>query len=214
VSTSTETSATYTLSASELQSSDPKRFQKEYSKWAEYALDYDWWDGIEENFKHDVAAEGITVERIYFNLSYSQGDYASFEGQINVAEWMEAKGYDETYPALYLAVKDYGEYASVSDRTNRGGWPRVNFDGTCVGNTEPAGIFAGLENEDWDELVCEQHDAAGIEDELQSTVEAMCRKLYSDLQAECEHLTSEESFIESCECNDVTFEIEDEECEA
>ena len=207
------------LTASELQSSDPNRFQKEYSKWCEYALDYDWWDYIEEWFKKDVAPEGITVERIYFSLSYSQGDYASFEGQINVAEWMAAnkdgdQTYAEKYPALYLAIMDYGDYASVSDRTSRGGWPRVSFEGNAVGNTEPAGIFAGLDNEDWDDLVCEQYDAAGIEGALQSTVEAMCRKLYRDLQAECEHLMSEESFIESCEANDITFEIEDEEYEA
>lgn len=207
------------ITAKELLAQDSKRFQKEYSSWCEHALDYDWWDFIEECFKNDVAPEGVTVERIYFSLAYSQGDYASFEGQINVAEWMESnkdgdQTYAEKYPALYLAVMDYGEYASVSDRTSRGGWPRVNFDGTCVGNTEPAGIFVGLENEDWDELVCEQHDAADLEKELQSTVEAMCRKLYRDLQDECEHLMSEQSFIESCEANDVTFEIEDEECEA
>ncbi len=207
------------LSASELQSSDPKRFQKEYSEWCEYALDYDWWDCIEERLKEQLAPEGITVERIYFSLSYSQGDYASFEGQINVAEWMAAnkdgdQTYAEKYPALYLAIMDYGDYASVSDRTSHGGWPRVIFEGNAVGNTVPAGIFAGLDNEDWDDLVCEQYDAAGIEDALQSAVEAMCRKLYCDLQAEYEHLTSEESFIESCEANDVTFETEDEECEA
>lgn len=167
---------------------------------------------MEECFKNDAASEGITVERIYFNLSYSQGDYASFEGQINVAEWMEAKGYDETYPALYLAIKDYGEYASVSDRTSRGGWPRVNFDGTCVGNTHAAGIFKHLDDEAWDELVGDQFHEASIEDELQSTVEALCRKLYRDLRDEYEHLTSEQSFIESCECNEITFETE--ECEA
>ena len=207
------------LTPSELQCSDPDRFQKEYSKWCEYALDYDWWDGIEENFKRDVAAEGITVERIYFSVSYSQSDYASFEGQINVAEWMAAntdlnQTYAEKYPALYLAIMDYGDYASVSDRTSRGGWPRVSFEGNAVGNTEPAGIFAGLDNEDWDELVIDQYDAAGIEGALQSAVEAMCRKLYRDLQDACEYLTSEESFIESCEANDITFEIEDEEYEA
>jgi hypothetical protein len=207
------------ITARELLEQDPKRFQKEYSSWCEHALDYDWWDFIEERFKTDVSAEGIIVERIYFSLSYSQGDYASFEGQINVAEWMEAnkdgdQTYADKYPALYLAVMDYGEYASVSDRTNRGGWPRVTFDGTCAGNTEPAGIFAGLDNDDWDELVIDQYDAADLEKELQSAVEAMCRKLYRDLQDECEHLMSEQSFIESCECNEITFEIEDEECGA
>jgi len=199
------------LTAKELQTQDPKKFQKEYSKWQEYALDYDWWDYMEETFKTDMAKVGIDVQRIYFSLSYSQGDYASFEGQINVAEWMEHKGYDETYPALYLAVKDYGEFARVSDRS-RGGWPRVNFDGNVVGNTNPEGIFAGLEQDAWDELVYEQFSAAGLEGEMQSFVEDVCRKLYRDLRDEYEHLTSEESFIESCECNEITFETE--ECEA
>jgi len=166
---------------------------------------------MEDGFKENAACEGIEIKRIYFSLSYSQGDYASFEGQINVAEWMLAKGYDETYPALYLAVKDYGEYASVTDRS-RGSWPRVSYDGNCAGNTHATGIFKHLDDEAWDELVYEQFSAAGLEDEMQSSVEALCRKLYSDLRDEYEHLTSEESFIESCECNEVTFEIE--ECEA
>jgi hypothetical protein len=204
-------SSTNFLNAKELQSIDPKRFQKEYSEWTNYALDYDWWDYMEDGFKEDAACEGVEIKRIYFSLSYSQGDYASFEGQINVAEWMLAKGYDETYPALYLAVKDYGEYASVTDRS-RGSWPRVNYDGNCAGNTHATGIFKHLDDETWDELVYEQYQASGIEDEMQSAVDAMCRKLYRDLRDECEHLTSEKSFIESCECNDITFEIE--ECEA
>jgi hypothetical protein len=37
--------------------------------------------------------------------------------------------------------------------------------------------------------------------------------LYRELRDEYEHLTSEESFIESCECNEITFEEnEDEVC--
>jgi hypothetical protein len=40
-----------------------------------------------------------------------------------------------------------------------------------------------------------------------------CSKLYRELRDEYEHLTSEESFIESCECNEITFEEnEDEVC--
>lgn len=200
-----------TLTASELQARDPKRFKKEYESWIEYALDYEWWDYVEANFKSDMADKGVSVSHIYFSLSYSQGDYASFEGGISVDEWMVHKGYDETYPALYLAVKDYGEFANVSDRS-RGSWPRVNLDGHTIGNTPPSGIFKGLDEESWDELVADQYHAASLEDEMQSDVEAECRKLYRTLRDEYEHLTSEESFIESCECNNITFEIE--ECEA
>ena len=166
---------------------------------------------MEDGFKENAAAKGVHVVQIGFGLSYSQGGYASFEGRISVPEWMEAKGYDETYPALYLAALDYGEFALVSDRS-RGSWPRVNLDGMVVGNTYPTGIFKHLEQEAWDELVEAQYSSAGLEDEMQSEVEALCRKLYSDLCDEYEHLSSEESFIESCECNEITFELE--ECEA
>lgn len=200
------------LTAKELQSSDPKRFKKEYESWTEYTLDYDWWDYVEENFKSDMAAKGIYVSRIHFSVSYSQGDYASFEGSISVHEWMERKGYDETYPALYLAAKDYGEFANVYDRSHWGGQPRVNLDGHIIGNTYASGVFKGLDADEWDALIDDQFSAAGLEDEMQSEVDDECRKLYRTLRAEYEHLTSEESFIESCECNDITFEIE--ECEA
>jgi len=202
-----------TLSAEDLQSSDPKRFQKECSKWTEYALDYDWGDCTEEMFKEAMATKGVYVSRIHFSVSYSQGDYASFEGRINVAEWMAAtmdgdQTYAEKYPALYLSVGDYGEYASVSN-SSRGSWPVVNFDGNCAGNTVPAGIFAGLDEEDWDDLVHHQYCEAQLEDAMQNFVQSECRDLYRKLRDEYEHLTSEESFIESCECNDITFEIEE-----
>jgi hypothetical protein len=197
------------LTAKELQAQDPKRFQREYLEWTNYALDYDWWDYMEEAFKNDMADKGVSVSRIYFTLSYSQGDYASFEGGISVDEWMAHKGYDETYPALYLAALDYGEFAQVSERSSRGSWPRVSLDGNLAGNTDPTGIFKHLDREAWDELVYEQFSAAGLEDEMQSFVEDECRQLYRDLREEYEHLTSEQSFIESCECNDITFEIEE-----
>lgn len=187
---------------------DPKRFRVEYLKWTEYALDYDWWDYMEEVFKRDMADKGISVTHIYFSVSYSQSDYAAFEGSIAVDEWMVHKGYDVAYPALYLAAKDYCEFAQVSNRS-RGGGARVSFDGTLVGNTPPTGIFAGLEPEAWDELVAEQFYEASLEDEMQSDVDAISDKLYTDLRDEYEHLTSEESFIESCECNDITFETEE-----
>jgi len=156
------------------------------------------------------------VDKVWFSLSYSQGDYATFEGTITVHEWMAVakdgdQTYAEKYPAIYLAMMDYGDYADVttSGRDCNG---RVNLDFACIGNTYPAGIFAGLEQEAWDELVEEQYNAACIEEALQAYVDDISRQLYRDVQDEYEHLTSEESFIESCECNDVTFEIE--ECEA
>jgi hypothetical protein len=187
----------------------------EYLKWTEYAVDYDWWDYMEERLKENTAIDGVRVERIEFRLSYSQGDYATFTGSIDVAMWMEANTYGgqtyaERFPALYLAAQDYGDDAKVT--TWRECNARINYDGQLVGNTYPSGIFSALEQDAWDELVEEQYDSAGLEQALQDYVDDISQELYTDLRDEYEHLTSEESFIESCECNDVTFEIE--ECEA
>lgn len=208
------------LTAQELKTLDPKRFQQEYSKWCEYALDYEWWEWAEEQLRERLSSAGVTVERLLFSLSYSQGDYATFEGRIMVWEWMEAtkdgpqndttQTFAEKYPALFLAAQDYGDWASVNTWHRRCN-ARVNYDAHLVGNTYPEGVFSGLDQEAWDELVEEQVDAAGLEQAMQDYVDNISHQLYRDLRDEYEHLTSEESFIESCECNDVTFEIE--ECE-
>jgi hypothetical protein len=202
-----------TITAKELQTHDPKRFQQEYSKWCEYALDYDWWYWAEEQLKERLAPAGVRIDRILFSLSYSQGDYATFEGRIDLYQWMEANMYgDQTYaekfPALHLALQDYGDYATVNT-WHRNGGARVNYDANVVGNTYPSGIFSSLEQEAWDELIEEQQDMAGIEQALQDYVDGISRQLYRDLREEYEHLTSKESFIESCECNDITFETEE-----
>jgi len=205
------------VSASDLKTLDPKRFEREYSKWTEHNLNYDWWDSSYEMFKTDMAAEGVDVDKIYFSVSYSQGDYASFEGTIDVGDWMHRnkdgdQTYAEKYPALFLATCDYGGCASVSSGW-RDSWPSVNWDGACVGNTPPAGIFTMLDTDAWDELVADQYADASIEHALQEWVQDKCRELYRQLQEEIEYLNSEESFIESCECNDVTFEIEEDTCD-
>jgi len=197
------------VTAKELQTLNPKRFQKEYSEWTNYAVGWDWWDCVYEGFMEDVRPFGVTIgpNQIHFSLGYSQSDYASFTGRIDIADYMQAKGWDVEYPALYLAVSDCGDYATVSDPRS---CSRVNYDGGCIGNTYPAGIFKSLDQEAWDDLVEEQYHAASLEDELQSYVDEICNDLYRTLRDEYEHLTNEKSFIESCECNEVTFEIETE----
>ena len=210
-----------TLTAQELSLQHPRRFREEYLKWTEYALDYDWWDYIEERLKEKLEPAGVRNIKLYFRLSYSQGDYATFVGSIDVHKWMDVTKdgpdtegtltYAEKYPALRIAMEDYGDSASLTTY-NRDCVARVSLDGGCIGNTYAAGIFAGLDSDAWDELVEEQFYEAGLEQALQDYVDDISQELYTDLREEYEHLTSEKSFIESCECNDVTFEIE--ECEA
>jgi hypothetical protein len=205
-----------TLTAEELRERDPKRFEREYYKWLEYACDHKWWDYIEDQFKSSVADAGVAVNSIGFAVSHSQSDYARFTGTIQVHKWMDAnlqgdQTYAEKYPALRLAVEGYGEYAKVDRGYYEHNAARVNLEGNLIGNTYPTGIFENIDPDAWDELVEEQYFSSGLEEAMQSYVDDLCNELYSDLRVEHDGMTSEEAFIESCVCNEVTFEIELEE---
>ena len=196
------------MDAKELKERDPKRFNKEYWKWAEYAADHDWWDFIYDNFKADCALKGVRVDDIVFSGFWSQGDGAAFAGKVYVYEWMEIMKLDEQYPIAYLACKSDGGYVSLL--TGRGNNMRTTLDEN-LHYSEPEGLFADLDGEEWQELVREQFDAMSVETEILTYCEDLAKDLYKSLRDEYDSLTSEEAFIESCECNEITFEeIEDE----
>jgi len=200
------------ISAQELLKQDPKRFQEEYWGWVSN-FEYEWWECIEADLIARLEPNGVTVRSIEFSLSYSQGDYASFTGNINVAVWMATakdgdQTYEQKYPALAIAFEDYGEHAAVSTHHRRCG-ASVNLDGAVIGNTLPGGVFKLLDNEAWDELIEQQYADADIEAALQAYVDDVSSTLYDDLQTEYEYLTSEDSFIESCECNEILFDLEE-----
>ena len=66
----------------ELRTRDPKRFEKEYQAWTNYAVGYDWWKTLYADFTNDCAALGVRVDDIQFSGFYSQGDGAVFSGRV------------------------------------------------------------------------------------------------------------------------------------
>ena len=191
------------MNVTELKERDPKRFEKEYYKWQEHTLDYDWYKWTEENFIEDCGKQGVRVDSIGFSGFYSQGDGAAFTGRVDVYQWMERKEQHITHPAAYLACKDDGSYVSLEIvRSNN---MRANLD-QWANQTAPSGMFKGLEQEAWEELVDEQISDLNLEDEVLSFCKELAEELYTNLRDEYEHLTSEEMFIEHCEANEITFE--------
>lgn len=167
----------------------------------------DWADWIKENFTADMLCVGIHVDNFWWDIGYSQSDGACFDGHVKLHEWMEANPqYMEQYYALYLACKQDGSYISVGTR-NRGHYLSFTFNESWWG-TDPEGIFKNLEKEAWDELVEDQASSASIEDEIRSTCERFMSDMYDKLRDEYENITSEDAFVESCNCNGVTFEVE------
>lgn len=200
-----------TLTAEELKTLDPKRFEKEYYKWQEYAGDYfagDYFaEGIQEMFTEDMAKFGVEVEHISYSGFHCQDSHAAFTGRIKIAEWMDSvDGLSTEYVALYLAVLEDGSCATVY--TSPRGNMRVDFYGFY--DIPPVGVFSGLDQESWGKLLEEQVSDAALDDRLKEWCEDKAKDLYRTLEEAYEWATSEEQFIESCDCNHVTFEIEDE----
>lgn len=199
------------LTVRQLQELDPKRFEKEYWDWIHSSFYHEWWDCVEQEFTDRMAAVGVRVERIYFELSYSQGDHAGFVGRVDISMWMQHNKYDkdqtyaEAFPALYLATVQDGSYVVVRE----GHRSRPDTDYTCsIEYTTPEGIFQHLDEEAWEELVTDQEADADLESNIKEWLWGQYQELYDDLRHEYDHLSSEESFIDSCECNEVTFEVE------
>lgn len=190
------------MNAAELKIADPKRFDKRYYKWAEHALDYDWWDYTKDRFKEDCEAKGIWVKDIHFSLPGS----AAFEGRMNSVMFMERSGLAEQYPALYLAIADYGPIAYVTCTRNNN--PSVSFDSYAI-QTGPSGMFAGLDQQAWEELIESQEAEANLEAAMQEEAVDLSNELYTMLSEESEYLTSEAAYIEYCDANDITFETEE-----
>lgn len=202
------------VTAAELRKTDRRRFDAEYSRWSEWQWEDDWViEDTKERYTKQYAPKGIEIEELHYCISYSQGDYASFSGRVFLAEWMEAvqvcrdgPTYAERWPALYLACCEDGSYMDVRGEDSRRGW-RVDFQENWY-NTPPSGIFATMPEEDWEALVLEQSSEADLETEIRKYCEAIGREMYRDLSDYFLEATSEDAFIESCEANDVTFEVE------
>jgi hypothetical protein len=203
------------VSVTELQKLDPKRFEREYWKWVENH----WWEGdetinwyIETNMVNPITWH-IDPKDISWSGFYSQDDGLAFDASVHLTEYMELKGYDVTHNALYLDILNYGTIHARVRRGNRYSnymADEAECEDYCVGNTEPAGIYQHLETEAWDELVQEQYDDLmdSMLKEIGEEAQDHARAMYQELENDYEASTSEEQFIESCEINEVTFEIE------
>ena len=196
-----------TVTAQELITLDVSRFHDEYYKWRQYCMDDDDMEFIKDDFTERCGQIGVRVDNIGYCISYSQGDGAHFDGRVDVTTFMEHTKLDERYLALYLAVKDDGSYVNVSP-THRGNM-QVNDWNMWANQTAPSGVFKDLPQEDWEALVDAQTDEADIEAKVLEFCKDLANDLFASLRDEYEWRTSEESFIESCECNDITFEVEE-----
>ena len=170
---------------------------------------YDWYDYIQEGFEDDMSQHGIAVEKIYFNVGYSQDDYAFFNGWVkNWRQLLEHIGYSSD--ALVLLA----DQAWVYKWDDSGRYGRRMFESYMPAPDSADDLMFAYQYapQKWvDEsqqlrlrswlAVLSQYDSDQIEIEIKEVIEGHCKDLYKRLSDEYEYLTSDEAVIETIIAN-------------
>lgn len=179
-----------------------------------------WWNVVYDDFKHDMDAIGIEVERMYFGGFSSQGDGACFEGRVfSWEDFLPSLGH--TDPALITLADSSGWAFGVEHKGHYYHENCTRFN-TCLATLdcndaldeeEFAQVFSPYKSEiqtaAWMALIAD-YKREDLEEQFTEAFKGHMRSLYNRLEAEYDHLTSDESVLESLDTNDMLTEIIDE----
>ena len=172
----------------------------------------DWWDGVYDQFREDMAAVGIDVWNMYFSGFASQGDGACFTGCIGNTELYLNHHHQGQYPMIRKLMENDGELYANCNREGRyyhenatRFW--VDAD-TLTGMMSQPTEFHEQIVEQWQEQLDEELSA--FEAEMTEQWRSYMQDLYRRLRAEYDYLTSDEAVWEAIEANELEDDYEDE----
>lgn len=172
---------------------------------------YKWWDCVESDFKEDMKAVGIDVHRIHFSGFCSQGDGACFVGKLDNALVYLDHHHKDQYPMIRkLLGHDGGVYVKCEQsgyyyhENCTQFW--VDAD-TLTGMIEQPTEFHEAIVEQWQELLGKELDS--FETDVTEQWRTYMQELYCKLEAEHDHLTSDDVVWETIEANELDKDAED-----
>ena len=193
--------------------------------WFSETLDYEWWDGTYDLAKEDGKEKGFDIEDIRFSGFWSQGDGASWTGRVHLKWFLEyhlkednpdhhryfvlQALLDEGWVEKYVNITRYGfhyvhadtmrldstDFGAV-DQLDEDSEQRLQYDGPLQ-RADVYQLWKGIEGE---------YLIEDLEEWIIEEAREFADKIYADLESEHEHLTSEESLIESAYSNGWRFD--------
>jgi hypothetical protein len=211
---------------------DDNAKEKVKAWWYEHGLWDRWYEDTYEQYKEEGYELGFLIGKMYFSGFYSQGDGASWSGQIDIVAWLRAHTEDsiareawiqlinEGWAEKHMPVGQDGRYCH-SGTMSVAYWDGMIGDPESIQDLEPShqlmqqeSIFKGMNALDLLNLITSSDfdlkSMADIADALKESAKDYADKLYKQLREEYEYLTSEENLIESCDANDWKFNNEGE----
>jgi len=202
-------------------------------QWYLEGMDYEWYDGVYEMVIEDGKEKGFYINEIFFSGFHSQGDGASWIGQVDVGAWLKANAPDSIGVSALVALvnKDYIEkHVGVSRSSsnycheNTMDVGEVQFDGRFYdGNEldeveletetiEGQGIFDGMSLANVRDIVNTDDtnpyrlsNIAKLDEDIEESCKDYARNIYHKLREEYEYLCSEEMMLDHFNCNDYQF---------
>lgn len=161
----------------------------------------EWYGHIYEAFTERMEAIGIRVDKLYFDISYSQGDGACFEGKVeDWGKYLEKLGHPDSILVLE-AERNWSAHW-----TRRGSYCHhrsLSFDNDIYRGENP------YDEEDdhlraavW-EACMNKFDLLELSKEIEENIQDHCRDLYKELLDEYEYQTSDEAVADFLELNEI-----------
>jgi hypothetical protein len=173
-------------------------------------VEYDWWEFVEQDFKDEMAEQGIYVSQLAFDL-HVQGAGASFKGDINHKVFMGKHFNQDEYPVVWHLLELGGQFSIKVDLSHRSVHSRgAQFENCFYGfEYSEAAEFGEEHVQFWNSAL------ESIEDQFFDDCEAAIREhmddLYEALDAEYEHLISDKAVWEAILAQGWDKEEDDEE---
>lgn len=181
----------------------------------------DWYEGVEEQVKEELAEIGFDMTKMYFSGFWSQGDGACFEG--TMSDWGKfcagVPTFVEAFPFLSEYLKEQGASYGVVHRghyyhencTTHDYTSELEYDLEQFDETDPEGQMRIA--------LCKKvlSEECDVYEWLEEFFKDKMRDLYKRLKQEYDYLTSDDAVWESIEANDLdkqdTLDEEDEDAE-
>jgi hypothetical protein len=197
--------------------------QQKVKEWYIEGMDYEWWEGVYEMAITDGYEKGFCIDKIYFSGFCSQGDGASWIGQVDIRQWLEENLPDSIGLSAWCQLIQEGVISMhlkvEANNTHYCHESTMQF-GEVVDDTDvfeddytmqKESIFKGMEIQHLFDIIesdnnCPIKSTEGIEQAIAESAKDYARNIYSRLREEYEYLCSEEMMLDHFDCNDYHFD--------
>jgi hypothetical protein len=160
-----------------------------------------WWDMVYEDWTEKLEDLGYRNIDICFSGFHSQGDGASFTGNVDVLAWIKTN--DETNKYKRIAKLMYEGIIDIQDdRIVRDRWHHYVHENTTTFHFST--YYEGGACQDYDNIDMILND---LESDIYLHHKNLNSEIYSSLNETHDYLTSDQSVADTLEANDYEFNI-------